>query len=1223
MAAQKQYSDGKTNEQWLADYYEENPIYDQSTYVRAIVLAVEKAASEHNIEVDIDDDKVLSSMGSNKSGVAVGTGSATNKKLATVKMYNNGVGNYTVKRGDQEIDSFSATKFGASFKSFKANGGETIRLDIGGQLKEAARQVLTKVSASPELVAEQKARMEEQMKFDALKQGYQDQADAVTNEIKQASQALFKFEHQALKNNAIYADHKPSDLNYPKRKHTGLTKDQLDSAYSNALPTPENFTFLSQLPVDDDPRIKDLQHSPIAKSAMEVEIRKEQLATVMANLKRVDFEVSDDDEPHPLITAYEEKYGEIRSLTAQEEQRIEYIKGKTPFGDNIFVGAIRVEDITNPDAEIVTGQLFTAQHKKNLQNLSISNAVNIVGGDVTKPIDGFALAEGIATATSLKELLDHDPEYKGKNMVVLSSFDVGNFKKIGEYLHENFPDTPVMAVADNDVQIRVTSGNRPILAADGGYSYITRDGGTVSGTDLPTNLKKQKEILAMNAGADAARHLNQYFLDNPNMDAEGNPKKPMASAFVANKGDKISDYLYVPASPNKDGKTPLEDRLKSPKGDVNDFLEIQKAVLRHDLNNEWKAMEVKPTAQEKMAIATKAMQDMATTLISQPATKLKQAMDKIFDKRLADGRYDNIQQERMENVIAPVAAPTASQQKDLAQVATLQASLKEHLEELFDIEHSQLHGLNVDRTPSQMAFVKERSPNLVGKNLNDFYNRTLAMPDKFDFLAFDKNEQVTPDVLEKRLETVVSNIRQHDAENELVEAFVKDKGYEPRALTEAEIERVESIQIDRSEAANTISGKKVFMPSHTLNGISSNNGASVAGGRVYEGDTSHDIEGMSITNQVGLVDGDPSEKIDFMYITDNIESGATLAAMQRATKGSGDPYSNIVVLNAFDAANAQELAKTLNKMDVDYGVNFVLSNDQDVKLDANKKPVLTDGDYTYIGRDGQDITAKDIDASALEQEHQVNKNAGAAAAKAINTHIAEHQTLRPSEHLHSIRMAAIVINKGVTITDHLIKPQEPDLTGQRPKDSVEGLLSPSVSLQSLADGFTALKQQDLVNRKPPAEDERAPQISRAKIGSYLLRELINKPLGNAKDALTAIVRQRKDDGYYEPAQVKQREVLELAAKKHEDSVKTSTSNTKDGFNANIKNTDNGYTKSGNKYDKAINESSDLARRIASNHINDDILKSFDAPAPKREEPSVKAQPKPQQEATNMPRPSPR
>lgn len=1220
MAEQKQYGDGKTDEQWLADYYEENPIYDQPTYVRAIVLAVEKSASEHNIEVEVDDDKILSSMGSNKSGVAVGMGSATNKKLTTVKMYNNGVGNYTVKRGEREIDSFSATKFGASFKSFKANGGETIPLDIGSELKEAARQVITKTSASPELVAEQKARMEEQMKFDALRNGYQDQADAVTDEIKLASQALFKFEYQALKNNAVYADHKPSDLNYPQRKHTALTKDQLDAAYSNALPTPEGFTFLSQPPLENDQRIKDLQFNPIAKAAMEVDIRKEQLATVVANLKRVDHEVSEDDEPHPIITAYEEKHGEIRSLNAQEEQRIEYLKGKIPFGENIFVGAIRVEDITNPDAEIVTGQLFTAQHKKNLQNLSISNAVNIVGGDSTKPIDGFALAEGIATAASLKELIDHAPEYKGKNMVVLSSFDVGNFKKIGEHLHDNFPDTPVMAVADNDVQIRVTSGNRPIIAADGGYSYIKRDGGTVSGTDLPTNLKKQKELLAMNAGADSARHLNQYFLDNPNMDADGNPKKPMAVAFVANKGAKISDYLYVPASPNKDGKTPLEDRLKSPKGDVNDFLEIQKSVLRHELNNEWKALEVKPTTQEKIAIATKAMQDMATTLISQPATKLKLAMDKIFDKRIADGHYDNTQQEGLENNNAPAPAP--AQQKDLAQVATLQATLKEHLEELFDIEHSKLSDLN-DKTPSQLAFVKERSPNIAGRNLNDFYNRTYAMPDKFDFLAFDKSEPVTPDVLEKRLETVVSNIRQHDAENELVEAFTKDKGHEPRQLTEAEIERVESIQIDRSEAANTISGKKVFMPSHTLSGISSNNGASVAGGRVYEGDESRDIDGMPITNQVGLVAGDPSEKIDFMYITDNIESGATLAALHRATQGRGDTYSNAVVLNAFDAENAQVLAKTLNKMDLDYDVNFVLSNNQDVKLDANKKPVLTDGNYTYVGRDGQDITAKDIDASALEQEHQVNKNAGASAAKAINTHIADNQTIKPSEHLHSIRMAAIVINKGDTITDHLIKPQEPDFTGQRPKDSVEGLLSPSVNLQSLTDDFTALKQQDLINRTPPAEDERAPQISKSKMGSYILRELVGKPLTNAKDSLTDIVRQRKDDGYYEPAKAKQREVLELAAKKHEDSVKETTSNTKDGFDGKIKNTDSGYAKSNNKYEKAINESSDLARRIASDHINDDILKSFDTPAPKREELSVKAQPKPQQEAANTPRPSPR
>lgn len=1249
-------NDNRTDKEWLYDHYEQNPQYTQAVFVRAIVLAVTNAADALNMKVDIDDDKVLRSLGAKKQGAAVGMGTAAQKNQATVKMFYNNDTNETVDRGGRVIDTYKVSWYNASFKAFNVNGGKPIRLDVNDYLKEAASQVITQNPAGTITPKENSAILEEQILRNKIINGYNDQSEALLAKTKEMSQALFKFEHAALLDNAIAVNNRPSELGYPKRKHTGISDQQLDSMYNNALPTPEGYAFLSHRDIDLDPRMKALEWDAIGKAAMEVTIRTEQLETTAANLAVADKLVSGDDE-HPLLIEHKEKYGSIRELDEREAARLEFLKGKKPFGTNIFVGAVNVADLDQPNPPIVTGQLFTSTLKKNVKNLSISNAVNVIAGEPSEKIDGIFLSEGIATAASLKEMIDNSPEYKGKNIVVLSAFDANNFLKVGMQLHHQYPDVPVYAVGDNDVQIRVTTGDRPIMAYDDGYSYITREGGTIAASDLPAKPSEQKALLATNAGADVCYELNKYILDNPNRDEEGNPIKPVAIAFVANKGDNITDYLLVQASPNKDGKTPLEDRLKSPKADLNDLVEVQKSILRHDLNNEWKAMDVKPTKEEKMVAATTALQKLASTLITEPIAKVTLALGKHYEKRLARGDYDvapeleqSQENEQANTATQPskgisTATQTPEQIKTAERITALEGDVKQHLKELFKVELEALNQLSkskpsndgsymMQRELADYPIVRDKYPHLTGMAINELTNRSLAIPDDFEFLSFDPKEQVTEDVLKKRLETVVAHIYDRSEDNKLVDLYMQEHG-EPRDLTDEELDRTQVLDSDPAQSQNVISGKKLFVPSFDLNSLKGSNGAEISGGQIHDGNVIRDIDGMSTVGQVNLIDGDPSEEIKFLYITSSIEDGVYLANDMRINGFTrGQDSSNAVVISALSTENAIKLAERLHGLDLDHNVTFVMPNDQDVRVDHLNKAVLTDGEYTYIGKDGNDISVKDIHASAPEMQHQVEKNKGAMAAKTINQFVVDNQQYKASDHVERSRVAAIVVNKGESITDYIVKPQAPDMTGDRPKGSTDGLLNPKAGYADIAKSFTAALRQNVINRFAGQYEAQGEEFtnrdihengaSPRKIANYLFDKLVSKPDSAVRDALNDIVRDRKNEGYYEPAQKREREMLEQTAKKLQESDRKGSSRNRGGSDSKVEGnsrTDRAE-KPRDKYEEVLAETNDLATRLVSNHVNNDIMNAFEIPSADRKEPAVKQQ-KPQEDLTNMPRPSPR
>ena len=196
------------------------------------------------------------------------------------------------------------------------------------------------------------------------------------------------------------------------------------------------------------------------------------------------------------------------------------------------------------------------------------------------------------------------------------------------------------------------------------------------------------------------------------------------------------------------------------------------------------------------------------------------------------------------------------------------------------------------------------------------------------------------------------------------------------------------------------------------------------------------------------------------------------------------------------------------------------------------------------------------------------------------------------------------------------------------------MLNPKAGYADIAKSFTAALRQNVINRFAGQYEAQGEEFtnrdihengaSPRKIANYLFSKLVSKPDSAVRDALHDIVSDRKNEGYYEPAQKREREMLEQTAKKLQESDRKGSSRNREGSDSKVDG--NSRTeraeKPRDKYEEVLAETNDLATRLVSNHINNDIMNAFEIPSADRKEPAVKQQ-KPQEDLTNMPRPSPR
>jgi Large polyvalent protein-associated domain 7 len=84
-------------------------------------------------------------------------------------------------------------------------------------------------------------------------------------------------------------------------------------------------------------------------------------------------------------------------------------------------------------------------------------------GDLSKA-DAIVLAEGYATAATLKELHSQGTLSQKLQVAFVAAFDAGNVPHVARALRERFPDLAMVIAADNDVALSQGQGHNPGLA---------------------------------------------------------------------------------------------------------------------------------------------------------------------------------------------------------------------------------------------------------------------------------------------------------------------------------------------------------------------------------------------------------------------------------------------------------------------------------------------------------------------------------------------------------------------------------------------------------------------------------------------------------------------------------------------------------------------------------------------------------------------------------------
>ena len=658
-----------SNQEFINDYLHRKPTHDRNDYFNAIADSINQ---DYNLKkspiITVTPKMVAAAFGGSSAGLPIGA-IAKNKKEITMMTHKNGVSTYPDTRMTTdgrliEVGQRSVQKYGASIKDISKNGA-VFGADPFPYLVNRTRDSIPQTPEAMAASVAREATLAAQTKeLDAESDIYDD----LDKKITQFTGALVIAEVRGLKEINIAKGIRGSDLTYAQNKHFETHPRDVDDYYKNAFAMPKGYNFLNLPDPSLDSEVLKLDgdsHEDMIERARKInELADINLETIAAHLKVVDANTSPDDDEHPLLVAYEEEYGPVRDLTAKELERVNLLEGKVPpipenkkqfdadnreiappfFGGDIFVGSLKISDFGNRDAPLSSGQVFYAnknyKEKYNIQNNSLMDTVNVVGGDPhADKIDEVFVLEGAATAASLKEIMDDSDrlgltDYASKNVLILSAYNAANFISVAKTLHHKYPDTPVNAVSDQDIKVKLEAGSgRPELDEKGGYLFLTRsDSPPLSEAQLPKTQKEQKDILVVNQGADAAQTINEYVVENPNIDSDGKFILPQTAAFVINKGNNgLGSQIIPQLSPDTGDKSVTERRL-SPKVDVNDLVERGKKVVEQallNMNKKFKS-EDKPllNVTDRTHKLKESLAQILTATITSPSDNMRQALQR-------------------------------------------------------------------------------------------------------------------------------------------------------------------------------------------------------------------------------------------------------------------------------------------------------------------------------------------------------------------------------------------------------------------------------------------------------------------------------------------------------------------------------------------------------------------------------------------------------------------
>jgi conjugative relaxase-like TrwC/TraI family protein len=120
----------------------------------------------------------------------------------------------------------------------------------------------------------------------------------------------------------------------------------------------------------------------------------------------------------------------------------------------------------------VDGKLWSAQYinsdrsKRFARESRKDGCFHVIGAegsgtDVLRNAQAIVVAEGYATAASLKELYSQDNEKRP--VAFIAAFDAGNVPAVARALRDRFPDVAMVIAADNDVAVAEEHGRNPGL----------------------------------------------------------------------------------------------------------------------------------------------------------------------------------------------------------------------------------------------------------------------------------------------------------------------------------------------------------------------------------------------------------------------------------------------------------------------------------------------------------------------------------------------------------------------------------------------------------------------------------------------------------------------------------------------------------------------------------------------------------------------------------------
>lgn len=588
----KAHSDEKLRRDMLIKYPppSDNDIYEGAA--SAINKAISSTLTQNEQAMSVSSDDIDTLISSTEKDPSVGHLIGANKKakstrIAVIAHLNQMNSKFKNNATGNTVDIYTTHNVGGKVHSF--SGGHTSYSSVSDTRSGAlSKSQIEEILSEPEHIKPIAKEQLEATAKDLFLKDLDNQSSQLNDFRKIVSKKIFEKDLGEIDD--YDTGIKAGNSDYAKRKDPYIPEDRRDSYYRDVKVVADDYSPMLYYNHEVEEQLEALskQKDDYNYAIVYNQYMRDSLESAVAQLKRFD-------EDDPLVKGFEEKYGEVREVTEAERKRFESMDGNAT-GKRMVIKAYAVDDLMNPDAKPISGQVF-GDAKMTPKDVGHKGGVARVSGDFTKEPDVIVVAEGIASAVTSAEFVHHmktqdeEKQLEGQNVWVVSGFNANNTLDVAKELYHQHPKASHYMWADNDVHIYTVkdmpenkgdaskqNDTTPVLDKDGKYQYMGAvkqgkfDLYTPAQVDAMT-AEEQFQKLKRNTGAWVAREFNQYVANHPNKAPDGSIIPTEVSAFVVNKSPtgRISDYEFVAFKYDDEGKK----KFFPPKLDSNDLLRME------------------------------------------------------------------------------------------------------------------------------------------------------------------------------------------------------------------------------------------------------------------------------------------------------------------------------------------------------------------------------------------------------------------------------------------------------------------------------------------------------------------------------------------------------------------------------------------------------------------------------------------------------------------------